>query len=59
MPTQHAPRREARVERPQGVGESFSGVYACPEYPRLDFQPIWRLLFFDEIQDFPDNLENP
>ena len=34
--TQHPPRREARVGRPQGVGDSFASAYACPGQPRID-----------------------
>ena len=58
-PTQHPSSCDARVERHQGVGESFSGAHACPEYPRIDSQSIWRLLFFDENYNFGEIRENP
>ena len=58
-PTQRPSSYEARVERQQDVGESFSGTYACPGYPRVDSQSIWRLLFFDENDNFGEFHENP
>ena len=58
MLAQHPLRREQRVERNRSVWESFPRAYAYPGRSRIDYEPIWRLQFYEnnEISKIVENL---
>ena len=58
-PTQHPSSCEARVGRPQGVGESFPGTYECSDSLESIPNRFGDFYFSTKIKILGEILENP